>query len=130
MNVPGDLRYTKNDEWIRRDGGNGTSGITDYAQSQLSDIVFLEITSPVGATLKQGEAYGAVESVKAASDIYMPVAGTVTAVNESLPKTPEMINKDPFGQAWMIRFQLADPQQLDQLMDAAAYEKYCQERSH
>ncbi|MGH2626013.1 MAG: glycine cleavage system protein GcvH [Anaerolineales bacterium] len=130
MNTPQDLRYTKNDEWVRVEGDSGTSGITDYAQSQLSDIVFLEITAAVGAALKQGEAYAAVESVKAASDVYMPVAGTVTATNEALSKSPELINKDSYGQAWMIRFRLSDPAQLDGLMDAAAYQAYCQERSH
>lgn len=130
MNTPQDLRYTKNDEWVRLEGDSGTSGITDYAQSQLSDIVFLEITAAVGASLKQGEAYAAVESVKAASDVYMPLAGTITAANEALSKSPELINKDPYGQAWMIRFRLSEPGQLGGLMDAAAYEAYCQERSH
>ncbi len=130
MNTPQDLKYTKNDEWVRVEGDSGTSGITDYAQSQLSDIVFLEITAAVGAALKQGEAYAAVESVKAASDVYMPAAGTVSATNEALSKSPDLINKDPYGRAWMIRFRLSDPAQLEGLMDAAAYEAYCQERSH
>lgn len=130
MNTPQDLKYTKNDEWVRVEGDSGTSGITDYAQSQLSDIVFLEITAGVGAALKQGEAYAAVESVKAASDVYMPVAGTVSGINEALSKSPDLINKDPYGQAWMIRFRLSDPVQLEGLMDAAAYEAYCKERSH
>lgn len=130
MNTPQDLKYTKNDEWVRVEGDSATSGITDYAQSQLSDIVFLEITAAVGATLKQGEAYAAVESVKAASDVYMPVAGTVTAIHEALSKSPDLINKDPYGQAWMIRFRLSDAGQLGGLMDAAAYEAYCRERSH
>lgn len=130
MNTPQDLKYTKNDEWVRVEGDSATSGITDYAQSQLSDIVFIEITAAVGATLKQGEAYAAVESVKAASDVYMPVAGAVTAINEALSKSPDLINKDPYGQAWMIRFRLSDAGQLGGLMDAAAYEAYCQERSH
>lgn len=130
MNTPQDLKYTKNDEWVRVEGDSATSGITDYAQSQLSDIVFLEITAAVGATLKQGEAYAAVESVKAASDVYMPVGGTVTAIHEALSKSADLINKDPYGQAWMIRFRLSDAGQLGGLMDAAAYEAYCRERSH
>jgi glycine cleavage system H protein len=130
VNTPQELKYTKNDEWVRVEGDSGTSGITDYAQSQLSDIVFLEITAAVGAALKQGEAYAAVESVKAASDVYMPVAGTVSGINEPLSKSPELINKDPYGQAWMIHFRLSDPVQLEGLMDAAAYEAYCKERSH
>ena len=130
MNTPQDLKYTKNDEWVRVQGGSGTSCITDYAQSQLSDIVFFEVSAAIGATVKQGEAFGTVESVKAASDIYMPVTGTLTEINPDLSKSPEWINKDPYGQSWMVRFQIGDPKQVDGLMDAAAYEKYCQERSH
>ncbi|MEX0788965.1 MAG: glycine cleavage system protein GcvH [Anaerolineales bacterium] len=130
MNYPQDLKYTKNDEWVRVQGGSGTSGITDYAQSQLSDIVFFEVSASVGAAVKQGEAFGTVESVKAASDIYMPVTGTLTEINADLSKSPDWINKDPYGQAWMIRFQIGDPVQVDGLMDAAAYEMYCQGRSH
>lgn len=130
MNAPQDLKYTRNDEWLRVQGGSGTSGITDYAQSQLSDIVFFEVSAAIGATLAQGAPFGAVESVKAASDVYMPVSGTLTEINADLPKSPEQINKDPYGQAWMVRFEIADATQVDGLMDAAAYEKYCQERSH
>ena len=130
MNMPHDLRYTRNDEWIRAEGTLGTCGITDYAQSQLSDVVFFEVRPAVGAKVAQGEAIGTVESVKAASEIYAPVTGTVTEVHQDLAKAPETINRDPYGEAWMIRFQIADPQQVQALMDAAAYEKYCQERSH
>jgi glycine cleavage system H protein len=129
MNTPQDLKYTRNDEWVRVEGGSGTAGITDYAQSQLSDIVFFEVSATVGATVKQGEAFGTVESVKAASDIYMPVTGTLTGINADLPKSPDWINKDPYGQAWMVRFQIGDAKQLDGLMDAGAYETYCQGRS-
>jgi glycine cleavage system H protein len=129
MNFPSDLRYTKNDEWVRVEGDAASAGITDYAQDQLSDIVFVELPSP-GQSLKQGEAAASVESVKAASEVYMPVAGAITEVNESLSDTPELVNQDPYGKAWMFKFTVADPAQLDGLMDAAAYEAYCKEREH
>ena len=130
MNIPEDLKYTRNDEWIRVEGGTGTIGITDYAQDQLSDIVFVEVTAGVGETVDKGAACATVESVKAAAEVYMPVTGKITAVNGDLPETPELVNKDPFGKAWMVRFEVSDPKQLDELMDAAAYAAYCQERSH
>jgi glycine cleavage system H protein len=130
MNIPGDLKYTRNDEWIRVEGGTGTAGITDYAQSQLSDIVFVEISAAVGANVKQGEAFAAVESVKAAADVYLPASGQITAANEALPKSPETLNSDPYGKGWMVQFTLSQASELDGLMDAAAYEQYCQERSH
>lgn len=129
MNFPGDLRYTKNDEWIRVEGGTATAGITDYAQDQLSDIVFVELPS-VGQTLKKGETAASVESVKAASEVYMPAGGAITAVNEALSDTPELVNQDPYGRAWMVKFTLADPGELDGLLDAAAYEAFCKEREH
>ena len=130
MDVPADLKYTENDEWIRVEGEHATAGITDYAQDQLSDIVYIEITAGVGDTMAKGEAYAAVESVKAAADVYFPIGGTVTEINEVLPGTPELVNTDPYGAAWMVRFKLSDPGELDGLMDAAAYERHCQERSH
>ena len=129
MNIPSDLRYTKNDEWVRVEGEAATAGITDYAQNQLSDIVFVELPS-VGATLKQGETFASLESVKAASDVYMPVGGAITAVNDALSDSPELVNQDPFGKAWMVKFKVADMGELNGLMDAAAYEKYCEERAH
>jgi len=130
MNFPTDLRYTENDEWIRMEGEFAVAGITDYAQDQLSDIVYVEITAGVGDTLAKGEACAAVESVKAASDVYLPAGGTITEVNEVLPATPELVNSDPYGAAWMVRLKLSDPAELEALMDAAAYERHCQERSH
>lgn len=129
MNVPADLKYSKNDEWIRVSGNTATIGITDYAQDQLSDIVFVELPS-VGDSRKQGESFGAVESVKAASDVYMPIGGEVVEVNESLSDTPEAVNQDPYGKAWMIKIKIANAAELDGLMDDAAYEKYCAERTH
>ena len=129
MNIPSDLKYTKSDEWVRVEGGTATAGLTDYAQTQLSDIVFVELPS-VGTTLKQSESFASVESVKAASDVYLPVGGEITAVNETLADSPELVNQDPYGKAWMVKFKVADMGELGGLMDAAAYEKYCEERAH
>ena len=128
MNVPTNLKYTQNDEWIKLEGSTGTIGITDFAQDQLSDIVFVEVVVSVGDTVKKGEACATVESVKAAAEVYMPVSGKVVAVNESLPETPEKINKDPFGEAWMVKIEPSDPAELDSLMDASAYQKHIDEK--
>jgi len=121
LNVPADLRYTKDDEWIRVEGDEAVIGITDYAQDSLSDIVYLELPS-VGDSFEEGATFGLVESVKAASDLFMPITGEVIAVNDELTSSPEMINQDPHGAAWMIRVRISDPAQLDGLLDAAAYE--------
>jgi glycine cleavage system H protein len=129
MPFPKDLKYTKNDEWIRVENDQGTIGISDYAQEQLSDIVFFEATVGVGDKLAKGAACATVESVKAAAEVYSPVGGTVTAVNDALPATPEQINTDPYGAAWMIKIKVTDPAELGGLLDAAAYEAYCQERA-
>ncbi len=130
MEYPKELKYTKNDEWIRVEGKQATAGITDYAQDQLSDIVFVEVVAAVGESVAQGAACATVESVKAAAEVYMPAGGKITAVNEALPTTPELVNKEPYGKAWMVRFELTNPQEVDGLMDAVAYEKYCKERTH
>jgi glycine cleavage system H protein len=130
MNYPEDLKYTQNDEWIRVEGDISTIGITDYAQDQLSDIVYVEIVSAAGEAVSKGDTCAAVESVKAAADVYMPAGGTVEAVNEELADTPEVVNSDPYGQAWMVKISLSNPAELDDLMDAAAYEAYCEERDH
>lgn len=129
MNIPTDLRYTKNDEWIRVDGSIGVIGITDYAQDQLSDVVYVEVSVNEGDAVQQGDVIAAVESVKAAADVYAPASGKVTAVNEALADTPENINTDPYG-SWMIKIDLSDPSELDGLMDAAAYEAYLGSREH
>lgn len=129
MNVPQDLKYTKNDEWIRVEGDLGTIGITDYAQEQLSDIVFVEATLAVGESGAKGGTCATVESVKAAAEVYLPVGGTVTKINEELPKSPEKINQDPYGAAWILQIRIADPSELGGLLDAAAYEAYCRERA-
>jgi glycine cleavage system H protein len=129
MNIPVELKYSKNDDWVRVEGAEATAGITDYAQDQLSDVVYVELPT-VGETFDKDQRYGTVESVKAASDLSLPVSGTVTAVNDSLTSAPEQVNKDPYGSGWMVKFTLTRPAELDQLMDAAAYEKYCEERQH
>jgi glycine cleavage system H protein len=125
MNTPANLKYAKSDEWF--DAESGKVGITDYAQSQLSDIVFVEVLVDEGETIEAGKPIASVESVKASAEIYSPASGTVAAVNKDLPNKPEAINSDPFGAAWMI--QLEGGSEGD-LMDAAAYEKYCEERDH
>jgi glycine cleavage system H protein len=124
MNIPAKLKYTENDEWIEVDGGVGKVGITDYAQDQLSDIVYVEIVVAEGNTVDQGDSCATIESVKAAADVYMPVSGKVVAVNEGLPDTPEQVNSDPYGAAWMVQIELSDPSELDKLMDAEAYEAF------
>ncbi len=130
MNVPPDLKYTENDEWVRVEGDTGTIGITDYAQDQLSDVVYVEVLVEEGEELSKGDSCATVESVKAAADVYMPVSGTVTEVNDDLPDTPERVNSDPYGKAWMIKITLSNPSELDELMDAEAYSKFSEEREN
>jgi len=130
MNIPAELKYTENDEWIRVEGEIGTIGITDHAQDQLSDIVYVEVSLSEGDTAKAGDAFGAVESVKAASDVYLPITGEVVEINEALEDAPELINSDPYGDAWMIKVKITNVSELDKLMDAAGYEAYLQERDH
>ncbi len=126
-NIPEDLKYTENDEWIRVEGGTGTIGVTDYAQDQLNDIVYVELPD-VGAAFAKGGSFGVVESVKAASDMHVPVGGTVTAVNEALEDEPEIVNSDPYGAGWFIKISIEDAAELAGLMDAAAYAKYLEDR--
>ena len=125
MNAPSNLKYAKSDEWF--DAESGKVGITDYAQSQLSDIVFVEMLVDEGEAISAGKAIASVESVKASAEIYSPASGKVSAVNKDLPNKPEAINSDPYGAAWMI--QLEDASTGD-LMDSVAYEKHCEERAH
>jgi glycine cleavage system H protein len=120
---PKDYRYTKEHEWIKVDGAKGTVGITDYAQHELGDVVFVEMPK-VGAQLKARQSFGTIESVKAVSEIFSPVAGEVIETNSALADAPELINKDPHGAAWLIQVRLAHPQEAAALMDAAAYESY------
>ena len=118
-------RYTKTHEWVTVDGKEATIGITDFAQSQLGDVVFLELPSP-GRNLASRESFGVVESVKAASDLFSPVAGRVTAVNDKLASKPELVNSDPYGEGWILKLELAGDLP-DDLMDEAAYKKAAQE---
>jgi glycine cleavage system H protein len=128
MKTPADLKYTKNDEWLRVDGDEVVMGITDYAQDQLSDIVFVEIVAFEGDSLDQGETCAVVESVKAAADVYMPVSGEILSANEALADSPELINEDPYGDAWLIKIKMSDPDELDDLLDADGYKGL--ERDH
>lgn len=126
-NTPDDLKYSKEDEWVKIDGDTATIGITDYAQDALSDIVYLELPG-VGDSFAAGEIFGVVESVKAASDLFSPIALTVTEVNEELTDAPETLNEDPYESGWMIKATVANSAELDALMDAAAYTAYCADR--
>jgi glycine cleavage system H protein len=121
-------RYMKSHEWVRLEGGEAVAGISDHAQSQLSDLVYVELPA-VGKTFKQGQSFGVVESVKAASDLYMPMDGVITAVNEALPDEPGQINTDAFA-AWLIKFKPSNPAQFEALMDAAAYEAFVASEAH
>ena len=120
--VPDDRRFTKEHEWVRVEGDEAVIGITQYAADQLGDIVFVELPS-VGKALEQFATFGVVESVKAVSDLYAPVAGEVVGINEALADKPELVNGEPFGDGWMVRVRLADPAQVDGLLDAAGYER-------
>ena len=120
MEFPDDVRYTKDHEWVRVENGEGVVGITDFAQDQLGDVVFVELPA-VGAELTQGQAFGVVESNKTVSDLFAPVSGRVTAVNPTLRDEPERVNQDPYGDGWMIRVSLARRQEIDGLLDAAGY---------
>ena len=120
MSYPDDLRYSKEHEWVRVDGSRATIGITTFAADELGDIVFVELPD-VGSTVSQFATFGVVESVKAVSDLYAPISGTVIEVNEALRDTPELLNSDAFGTGWIATVELADPSEVDRLMDAAAY---------
>ncbi|HNS29497.1 MAG TPA: glycine cleavage system protein GcvH [Tenuifilaceae bacterium] len=120
MNIPSDLKYSKDHEWVRVNGSDAVIGITDFAQSQLGDVVFVEIET-LGENLDKEEVFGTVEAVKTVSDLFMPVSGEITAVNEKLADTPEVVNKDPYGEGWMIKIKLSDPAQLNDLLTADQY---------
>jgi glycine cleavage system H protein len=120
MNVPAELKYTKEHEWIRVEGEEAVVGITDYAQSQLGDIVFVECET-VGDALEAGETFGTIEAVKTVSDLYLPVAGEVLEFNEELEGEPELVNKDPYGRGWIVKIKISDETELDGLLNADAY---------
>lgn len=121
MNFPDNIRYTSEHEWIRVEGNEAFVGITDYAQSELGEIVFVDVPT-LGETVGQGEVFGSIEAVKTVSDLNMPVSGEVLEVNEELDAAPELVNNDPYGKGWIIRIAVKDAAELDKLMDAAAYE--------
>lgn len=122
-NIPSELKYTEDHEWVRMDGDVATFGVTDYAQGELGDVVFLELPE-AGDEIKQGEAFGSVEAVKTVADLYAPVTGEVTEVNETLEDAPETVNQDPYGDGWLVKVKLSDKTELDSLMDAEAYEQH------
>lgn len=128
MEFPDDLKYTKEHEWVRIKGDTVTMGITDYAQSQLGDIVYLELPEE-GADVEKGEPFGVVESVKAVSDIYAALTGKVLEINDPLAENPETLNEDCYEEGWLIRVQLANPKELDDLMDTTQYQAYIKEET-
>jgi glycine cleavage system H protein len=126
MNFPTNLKYSKEHEWVRVEGNKAYIGISDFAQSELGDIVFVELPS-AGDEISQNDSFGSVESVKTVSELYAPVSGKVVEVNSELEDSPEFVNNSPYDQAWMIAVEMSDPSELDGLMDAAAYEKMVKE---
>ncbi len=122
MDIPKELKYTNEHEWVRVDGEFAVTGITDYAQGELSDVVYVELPN-VGREVKQGETFATIEAVKAVADLYAGVAGEVVEVNEKLSKAPDLVNKDPYGEGWMVKLRLKDPAELDNLLTAEEYQK-------
>lgn len=120
MNFPDNLKYTKDHEWVRVEGNTATVGITDFAQGELGDIVYVEIET-VGDTVGKEEVFGTVEAVKTVSDLFMPVSGKITEKNSAIDATPDSVNKDPYGAGWMIKVEMSNPAEVNELMDAAAY---------
>ncbi len=120
MNIPGNLKYTKDHEWIRKEGNIAYVGVTDFAQSELGDVVFVEIET-VGETLSKGDVFGTIEAVKTVSDAYMPVSGKVLEKNEKLDSTPDLINKDPYGEGWMIKIEVLDEAEFNDLLSPEQY---------
>jgi glycine cleavage system H protein len=130
MKIDANLKYAKSDEWVSVEGNIATVGVSDYAQDQLSDVVFVEVTPAAGESIKKDSSLATIESVKAAADVVAPVSGKVLEVNEGLANSPEQVNADPYGAAWLLKIEMSDPKELDTLMDAKEYEKYCADRSH
>lgn len=126
MNIPKELKYTKEHEWVRLEGDTAYIGITDYAQNQLGDIVFVDVNT-VGETLDAGEVFGTIEVVKTVSDLFLPMSGEVLEVNETLEENPELVNKDPYGKGWIIKLKPADLSQLNSLLDAEGYKEIVNE---
>ena len=128
-NIPSDLKYAKTHEWLKLEGDIATIGITDFAQGELSDIVYVEITA-VGKTIKRDEPLGTIEAVKAVSDLYSPISGQVIAANDSLKDSPATVNKDPYGEGWMAKIKVSNPAELASLLDAAAYTELAARSAH
>jgi len=122
MNVPENLKYTKDHEWIRIEGDNGYVGVTDFAQSELGDIVFIEIET-VGEILKKEEVFGTIEAVKTVSDMFMPVSGEILEMNPAIEETPDVVNKDPYGNGWMVKIKINDPAEINQLLSPEKYKE-------
>ena len=122
MNIPGNLKYTKDHEWLKLEGETALVGITDFAQSELGDIVFIEVET-IGETLEKEETFGTIEAVKTVSDMFMPVSGEVIGFNEGLAEKPEKVNQDPYGEGWIVKIRVADLSQVDELLDAAKYKE-------
>ena len=120
MNIPGELKYTKDHEWIRIEGNFAYIGVTDFAQGELGDVVFVEIET-VGETLKKEDVFGTIEAVKTVSDLFMPVGGEILEVNPLIEESPDVVNKDPYGKGWMVRIQVTDPTEADDLLSAEKY---------
>ena len=125
MNIPADLKYTQDHEWVRVDGDVAVVGVTDFAQGELGDVVFVEIETE-GESLDKGETFGTVEAVKTVSDLFMPLTGEVVEFNEDLEDDPELVNSDPYGKGWMIKITISDASQIDNLLDAEAYKNLIQ----
>lgn len=123
-----DRRYLATHEWAKLEGDEAVAGISDYAQDELSDVVYVELPE-VGDVFQQGETFATVESVKAASDVYLPISGEILAVNEQLADSPQLVNEDPFGKGWFVRFRPSKPEEYEGLMDAEAYEEHCREEA-
>jgi glycine cleavage system H protein len=130
MNILAGLKYSNTDEWVKVEGKVATIGVSDFAQEQLSDVVFVEIAVSLNDAVKKGALLGTVESVKAASDINFPVSGKVVSINESLSDSPELVNSDPYEKAWMVKIEMSNTAELNDLMDAKSYQEYCEGREH
>ena len=128
MNTPKDYKYNKTDEWVKVDGNTAKIGISDFAQGQLSDIVYIEFNKEAGESIEKGEVLATIESVKAAADVNCPITGKVIEVNESLLDTPEVLNKDPYDKGWLFKVELSNPSELDELFDAKGYDEFCESR--
>lgn len=130
MNIPENCKYSNDHEYVRVDGNIGTVGITDYAQSQLGDIIYFDCTKEVGSEVEQGETVGSIEAVKTVAELFSPVSGKLIAVNEEVNNTPALVNEDPYERGWLVKIEISDPTELNTLMDAASYKDFVESLSH